>query len=198
MGITSDTTDLFSSDAAFDQLYSLRAQQLSSMHWTPIDVAAKAAAHLTAGPGKHILDIGSGVGKFCITAAHYFPEHFFYGVEQRKALIDEAIIAQKATNTSNAEFIHGNFTTLDMDRFDHFYFYNSFSENIVHHKPIDNLVQTSAKIYEEYLSRFYELLEDKPAGTRLATFHCPDDYVPPAYKRLKHLAGDTLGLWLKQ
>ena len=198
MGIPSGTTNIFSSDAAFDQLYSLRAQQLSSMHWTPIDVAAKAAEHLTGGPGKHILDIGSGVGKFCITAAHYFPEHIFYGVEQRKALIDEAIIAQKATNTANVEFIHGNFTTLNMDQFDHFYFYNSFSENIVHHKPIDNLIQTSAEIYEEYLSRFYELLEDKPAGTRLATFHCPDDYIPPAYKRLKHFAGETLALWLKQ
>jgi len=168
------------------------------MHWTPIAVAIKAAEHLAAGPGKHILDIGSGVGKFCITAAHYFPELYFYGIEQRKALVDEAVIAQNATSTTNIQFIHGNFTELDMGQFDHFYFYNSFSENIVHHKPIDNLVQTSAAIYEEYLSRFYELLEDKPAGTRLATFHCPDDDIPPAYKRIRHDAAESLGLWLKQ
>ncbi|MET1055149.1 MAG: class I SAM-dependent methyltransferase [Pedobacter sp.] len=198
MGIPSGTNDIFSSDAAFDSLYSLRAQQLSSMHWTPIDVAKEAAKHLTSGSGKHILDIGSGVGKFCITAGHYFPEHIFYGVEQRQALIDEALIAQNATNTTNVKFIHANFTTLDMDQFDHFYFYNSFSENIVHHKPIDNLVQTSAEIYDEYLSLFYELLDDKPAGTRLATFHCPDDYIPPAYKRVRQLSGEALGLWLKQ
>lgn len=190
--------NIFSSDAAFDSLYSLRSQQLSSMHWTPIDVARSAAKHLTSGPGKNILDIGSGVGKFCITAAHYFPEHFFYGVEQRKALIDEALIAQNATNTRNVKFIHANFTALDMDDFDHFYFYNSFSENIVHYKPIDNLIQTSEEIYEEYLSRFYELLEDKPRGTRLATFHCPDHYIPASYKRLRHISGETLGLWLKQ
>lgn len=198
MGTPLSSDHRFLNDAAFDSIYSLRAQQLSSMHWTPIHIARKAADHLTAGSGTHILDIGSGVGKFCITAAHYFPQHHFYGVEQRKSLIDEAIIAQNATNTTNVHFIHANFTTLSMDRYDHFYFYNSFSENIVHYKPIDNLIQTSAEIYEEYLARFYELLEDKPAGTRLATFHCPDDYVPPAYKRLKHLAGDPLGLWLKQ
>jgi SAM-dependent methyltransferase len=191
------SNELFASDAAFDQLYSLRAQQLSSMHWTPLDIAIRAAEHLSGGSGRHILDIGSGVGKFCITAAHYFPEHIFYGIEQRKALIDEAIIAQNATKTANVKFIHANFTEVGMEQFDHFYFYNSFSENIVHHQPIDNLIQASPAIYEEYLSRFYELLEDKPAGTRLATFHCPDDYVPPSYKRLRQPAADTLGLWLK-
>jgi len=190
--------DLFSSDAAFDSLYSLRAQQLSSMHWTPLNIAKKAAEHLSAGAGKAILDIGSGVGKFCLVAAHYFPGHFFYGVEQRKALIDEAIIAQNATYMCNVKFIHANFNELDMDQYDHFYFYNSFSENIVHYKPIDNLIQTSAEIYDEYLSQFYELLENKPPGTRLATFHCPDDYVPPAYKRSRHTTGEPLSLWIKQ
>jgi SAM-dependent methyltransferase len=192
------SNDIFSSDARFDTLYSLRAQQLSSMHWTPIDVAIEAAKYLTSGPGTNILDIGSGVGKFCITAAHYFPDYTFYGVEQRKALIDEALIAQNATKTTNVCFIHANFTELNRDEFDHFYFYNSFSENIVHDKPIDNLIQTSAAIYEEYLSTFYELLDEKPAGTRLATFHCPDDYIPAAYKRNRHAAAESLTLWLKQ
>jgi cyclopropane fatty-acyl-phospholipid synthase-like methyltransferase len=198
MGTPLSSDDRFSSDAAFDTLYSLRAQQLSSMHWTPLEIAKRAAEHLTKGTGKHILDIGSGVGKFCIAAAYYFPGYTFYGVEQRKALIDEAIIAQNATNVSNVTFIHANFNELDMDQFDHFYFYNSFSENIVHYKPIDNLIQTSTEIYKEYLSQLYTLLEEKPPGTRLATYHCPNDYVPPAYKRLKYTTGDTLSLWLKQ
>jgi 2-polyprenyl-3-methyl-5-hydroxy-6-metoxy-1,4-benzoquinol methylase len=192
------TNDKFSSDAAFDTLYSLRVQQLSSIHWTPIEVAKRAAAHLTGGAGKNILDIGSGAGKFCIIAAHNFPDHIFYGVEQRKALIDEAIIAQNATSTLNAKFIHANFNELDMERFDHFYFYNSFSENLFHYKPIDNLVQASAEIYEEYLAQFYSLLDSKPPGTRLATFHCPDGYVPPAYKRIRHSPGEMLSLWIKQ
>jgi len=197
--MTTDTNanDFFSSDAAFDKLYSLRAQQLSSMHWTPLDVALKAATHLAAMPGQRVLDIGSGVGKFCIAAAHYFPDSYFYGVEQRKALVDEAIFAQNATNTVNAKFFYANFNELDMDQFDHFYFYNSFSENIVHHKPIDNLIPTSAQIYEEYLAQFYQLLEDKPVGTRLAAYHCPDNYIPPSYKSVHYSPGQTLSLWVK-
>ena len=190
--------DKFSSDAAFDSLYTLRVQQLSSIHWTPIAIAKKAAAHLTAAGGKNILDIGSGAGKFCIVAGHFFPDFIFHGVEQRKALVDEAIIAQNATSTQNVKFIHANFNELDMEAYDHFYFYNSFRENIFHYKPIDNLINSSAAIYEEYITQFYELLEDKPAGTRLAAFHCPDDYVPPAYKRIKHITGESLSLWIKE
>lgn len=190
-------TDKFLSDAAFDSLYSLRAQQLSSIHWTPLQVAIKAASFLTSGIGKNILDIGSGVGKFCIIGAHYFPEYNFYGVEQRKALIDEAIIAQNATSTTNAHFIHANFTELDSGQYDHFYFYNSFSENIFHYKPIDNLVDSSAAIYNSYLEHLQQMLEEKPSGTRLATFHCENDQIPISYKRQYHMTGQELKLWIK-
>lgn len=190
--------DFFSTDTAFDSIYSLRAKQLSTMHWTPLAVAKKAAAHLCGGTGKTILDIGSGVGKFCLIAAHFFKDFQFDGVEQRKALIDEARFAQNSTGITNVNFIHGNFNTLDMEPYDHFYFYNSFSENISHYKPIDNLVSASKAIYEEYLQQFYLLLDEKPVGTRLATFHCPEGYVPPAYKRVKHIPGDTLKLYIKR
>ncbi|MBB6501520.1 class I SAM-dependent methyltransferase [Pedobacter cryoconitis] len=190
--------DNFSSDAAFDNLYSLRAQQLSSIHWTPIDIAIKAATYLTGGKGRNIIDIGSGVGKFCLVAAHNFPDYIFHGVEQRKALVDEAIIAQNATKLINVNFIHANFNELNMDEYDHIYFYNSFSENLFHYKPIDNLINCSQDIYDEYLKMFYELLEDKPSGTRVATFHCSNEYIPPAYKRVQHITGEALKLWIKQ
>jgi len=191
------SNDLFQSDPVFDGLYTLRAQQLSAIHWTPIEVAKKAAAHLTEGNKGRILDIGSGVGKFCIVAAHYFPQHSFYGVEQRKALIDEAVIAQKATCTNNVTFIHSNFNAIDLQHYDHFYFYNSFSENLFHYKPIDNLIQASPAIYDEYLNELYNLLEEKPAGTRLATFHSPEAAVPPSYHRIKYVTGESLELWIK-
>jgi len=198
MNTPANRNDIYFDDVAFDSLYSLRAQQLSSIHWTPIETIKKAAAYLTGGSGKNILDIGSGVGKFCLVAAHFFPDHIFHGVEQRKALIDEAVIAQNATGLINANFIHANFNSLDMTTYQHFYFYNSFSENLSHYKPIDNLVPTSEEIYAEYLTQFYNLLDDKPIGTRLATFYCPDGYVPPDYKRIQYSPGAPLSLWVKR
>ncbi|WP_442589143.1 methyltransferase domain-containing protein [Pedobacter sp. AW31-3R] len=189
--------NLFSSDAAFDSLYTLRAQQLSSIHWTPLKIALKAAQFLTEGPGNHILDIGSGVGKFCLIAAHYFPDHNFHGVEQRKTLIDEAIFAQNATDITNTTFIHTNFTELDTALYDHFYFYNSFSENIFHYKPIDNLIEASAQLYDSYLDHLYRMLEEKPPGTRLATYHWQHHQIPTAYKRVQHITGQDLKFWIK-
>jgi len=190
--------ETFTNDAEFDSLYSLRARQLSAIHWTPIEVAKKAAFHLCGGRGNHILDIGSGTGKFCLVAGHYFPDFYFTGVEQRKALVDEAIITQTATKVLNVNFIHANFNEVDPNRYDHFYLYNSFSENLFHYKPIDNLVSTSVEIYDEYRNQFYELLENKPSGTRVATFHCPDGYLPGDYKSVKYITGDPLKLWIKQ
>lgn len=189
--------NLFSSDAAFDSLYTLRAQQLSSIHWTPLKIALKAAQFLTEGSGNHILDIGSGVGKFCLIAAHYFPDHNFHGVEQRKTLIDEAIFAQNATGISNATFIHKNFTELDTVPYDHFYFYNSFSENIFHYKPIDNLIEASPQLYDSYLDHLYQMLEEKPPGTRLATYHWQQHQIPADYKRVQHITDQELKFWIK-
>lgn len=188
---------LFSDDASFDSLYSLRAKQLSSIHWTPLQIAIKAAQFLTAGSGENILDIGSGVGKFCIIAAHYFPDHNFHGVEQRKALVDEAIIAQNATESCNTKFIHGNFTELDTRPYSHFYFYNSFNENVFHYKPIDNLIDVSVALYESYLDHLYMMLEEKPSGTRLATYHWQLHHLPPAYKVVQDIPGQHLQFWIK-
>ena len=60
-------------------------------HFTPIEVAKKAAAFLSLDNNKKIVDIGSGIGKFCLTAAHLFPNCEFYGIEQRLALHEVAI-----------------------------------------------------------------------------------------------------------
>jgi hypothetical protein len=59
-------------------------------------------------------------------------------------------------------------------------------------------VITSDEIYESYLIEFYQLLTEKESGTRLATYYCPDGYVPPDYKTIKHTSGDPLKLWIKQ
>ena len=69
---------------------------------------------------SRIFDIGSGVGKFCLTAAHFKPKSTFYGIEQRKRLVNEADAAKGALNIRNAFFIAGNFTQIDFRNYDHF------------------------------------------------------------------------------
>ncbi len=94
------------------------------------------------------------------------------GVEQRKQLIELAENAKEIAETDNVSFIHGNITQLDLDQYDHFYFYNSFYENLVDDDlHIDESIDHSVDLYEKYTDHLYRVLEQRPVGTRLTTYH---------------------------
>jgi tRNA G46 methylase TrmB len=92
---------IFGSDAEFDRLYPERFQLMSFKQWTPLAIARKVAEFL-AEPNAKVLDIGSGIGKFCLTGAYHYPETLFYGVEQRQELIHLANKASRDTQLPNA------------------------------------------------------------------------------------------------
>lgn len=184
-------------DAAFDWLYPERIQILSKRHWTPMAVAKKVAQFLAAEPGKKILDIGSGVGKFALIGANCFPEVFFYGVEQRNELHHYALAAKEYTRTDNADFIQGNFTQVDFAEYDHFYFYNAFFENLDDSRRIDHNIEYSTSLYTYYSRYLFKELDAKPSGTRLATFHSLEDEIPPSYQLVDISLDFLLKMWIK-
>ncbi|CAL1519659.1 methyltransferase domain-containing protein [Chitinophaga sp. MM2321] len=194
--ITLDPT-WYVNDAAFDWLYPERIQQLSRQHWTPVEVAKKAAKFLASEGGK-ILDIGSGVGKFCLIGGHHFQEAIFYGVEQRKELYHFAQAAKELTAARNVDFINGNFTQIDFADFDHFYFYNAFFENLVEDGHIDQDMEYSVSLYKYYSRYMFKGLDDKPSGTRLVTYHSLEDEVPPSYQLVDATVDFLLKMWIKR
>ncbi|MGZ8559365.1 MAG: class I SAM-dependent methyltransferase, partial [Chitinophagaceae bacterium] len=186
-----------SSDEQFNQLYPLSIQLLARKHWTPLGVARKVANFLAADNNVRILDIGSGVGKFCLSAAYYKPKAFYYGVEQRKNLIANAETARETLHIENVSFIHGNFTQLDFKNYDHFYFYNSFYENLVGTDKIDDSIDYSGELYNYYNRYLYTQLAEKPGGTRLATFHSLEDEIPKSYHEVGSEFDNLLKFWIK-
>lgn len=196
---TGDTIDpsLFRKDTAFDELYPEHIQALSALHWTAVDIAWKSAAFLAI-PDARVLDIGSGVGKFCLVAGFLHPETAFYGIEQRKELFTFAEIAREELDPPNVHFIHGNLTELDFSGYDHFYFYNAFYENIEPESRIDYAVETSFALYEQYSRLVYQMLAEKPAETRLVTFHATDSQVPPGYRLVNNSYNRMLKMWIKE
>jgi SAM-dependent methyltransferase len=187
----------FSSDSRFDQLYPDAIQALAKRHWTPLVVARKAAHFLAIENNARILDIGSGVGKFCLAAAYYQPQSFFHGIEQRVSLQYKAETARQILRLENARFIHGNFTTIDFKNYDHFYFYNAFYENLVGTDKIDNSIVYSGELYNYYNRYLYNQLDQKPAGTRLATYHSMEDEIPPSYQVAGAEFDNLLKFWIK-
>ncbi len=187
----------FATDEQFNQLYPLSIQALARRHWTPLSVARKAASFLAAENNVRILDIGSGVGKFCLAAAYYKPKAFYYGVEQRKSLVSHAEKAREILHLQNVSFVDGNFTQLDFRKYDHFYFYNAFYENLAGTEKIDDSIDYSGELFNYYNRYLFKQLEKKPAGTRLATFHSLEEEIPQGYHVVGSEMDNLLKFWIK-
>jgi SAM-dependent methyltransferase len=187
----------FSSDILFDNLYPVSIQILSKQHWTPIDTAVRVANFLAVDGNESILDIGSGVGKFCLVAAQKTPNAVYYGIEQRKSLIEHANGAKTLLGLGNVSFIHGNFTQLDFKKFNHFYFYNSFYENLPGTDKIDDSIDYSDELYLYYKRYLFRQLELKPRGTRLCTLCTWDHEIPQEYHIVGSELSERLKFWVK-
>ena len=190
-------SSLFANDIAFERLYPEHLRSLSPKQWTPLEIVKKAAQFL-AKPDTKILDIGSGIGKFCLAGAYYFPEALFFGVEQRYELIVLAEEAKHYTGLSNANFIHGNITQTNFDEFDHFYFYNAFYENIDMLNRIDDTIETSYSLYFYYTQYLLSVLKNKPSGTKIVTFHSSEGEIPPSYQLVDSSDDSLLKMWIKE
>jgi SAM-dependent methyltransferase len=187
----------FSTDAQLHKLYPEPIQLLAQRHWTPLTITQMVVEFLVPYKGVKVLDIGSGVGKFCLAAGYYKPRASFFGVEQRKDLVSHAEIARNTLGLQNVHFMHCNITDLDFKQYDHFYFYNSFYENLTDTDRIDANIICAPELYDHYHCKLYEKLEEMQTGTRLATFHGLEDNLPPSYHLVEAQVGDLLKFWIK-
>ncbi len=167
---------------SFDALYPKgEIRDLSSSHWTPVLVAEKAIKFLSEDVKKpNILDIGSGVGKFCILGGYYNKEMKFTGIEQRKNYVDVGNNVVNKLKLTNVNLIHGNFMDMDISQYNGIYFYNSFFENTLKAKIIEDNIECNMDLFVKYTMYLIEQLNKMPIGTRLATYFC-GNIVPQTY-----------------
>lgn len=192
------STGNYSDDELYDSQLSPRIKKLSPIHWSPLEVIKSAAAFLSDKPGSKIIDIGSGIGKFCIAAAQQYPDCDFYGIEQRRDLHEIALLSRKNSPCElNIHFMHGNFTELDFRGYDGLYFFNSFAENLYRFGRIDNSIQYSAGLYNYYTNYFYKILDNKTSGTRLVTYHGSDSELPKSYQLIQASFNNHLKMYIK-
>lgn len=187
----------FSADFQFDQLYPEFIRKRSNCHWTPLTVARQAARFLAVDDNVNILDIGSGAGKFCLAAAYYRPGAVYYGIEQRQSLHYYAEKVRQTLEMENVHFKHGNITQIDLRNYDHFYFYNSFYENLPGTDKIDESIDYSPSLYDYYNRYLYAQFALLPYGTRLATFHSLEYEIPPCYQVVETDYDELLKCWIK-
>lgn len=189
--------DITLSDAEFNTIYPRRIRNLSEKHWTPVAIAKAAAEYLVSFPGEKILDIGSGVGKFCLVGAANTAGHFT-GVEQRKHLVELSTKLSWTHGFQNVKFIHGNITTVDFSDYDAFYFFNSFHENLDVDQKIDDTIGLNAKFYDHYSRYLVQQLSTLRTGTRLATYCTLSEVVPQSFRLVDSHFNDLLNFWEKE
>lgn len=178
-------------DVDFDAIFPKRYMAISRKHWTSVNVAKFASEFLAEKPGAKVLDIGSGVGKFCLIGAVNTWGHFT-GVEQRQDLVAVARRMAVVHNIRNVDFIHDNMTSVRFADFNSFYFYNSFYENIDLPNRIDDSVSLDIKLYHKYCTYLVGQLAALPVGSRLVTYCSPTSIIPEAFKLVDSGCGGLL------
>ncbi len=184
-------------DEKFDLIYPAAIRELSSIFWTPIRIAAEAAKLLVNEPGRRVLDIGCGPGKFCLVAAQLTDGHFT-GVEQRPELVTAATEAAARLELSDVQFLHANVMDVPFAAYEAFYLFNPFEENMFDGHKIDSAVPLSVELFHRYTSHVAAQLGRCPMGTRVVTYMGYADEIPGCYTCEAALFRDDLKLWVKR
>ncbi len=158
-------------DEEFDDLLPRGLWALSRVHFTPVEVARVAARLLAPVAGERVLDVGAGVGKFCITAALAHPAATFVGVERRPALVELGRDLARRLGATNVEFVHGDALTLDWSGYAGFYLFNPFGEHAhAGAVALDDDGRDPARFFRS-ASITRDRLATVAPGTRVVTYH---------------------------
>ena len=185
------------SEIGFNNLLPDYLKFASRLYFTPIDVAQQAAIWLTENGEKKILDIGSGVGKFCVAAAINVDSHF-YGVEYRKSLNQIGKMLVKHYNLTNVTLLQANILDITFLDYDGFYIFNPFYENLEKAKRLNDEVELKEHLYLDFLKHTEDQLNLAKPGTKLVTYHGNNFEVPNSYKKINEAFNGDLKLWAKQ
>lgn len=185
-------------DRVFDQVYPGPIQRLSSVHWTPVEVAMRVTRHLATSPTARILDIGSGVGKFCIVAAAMLPKLRVRGIEHRAHFVD---VAERAAEKVGVvvDFEHGTIDGVDPCAIDAVYLFNPFAENLSQPEDhIDETVEVGEERFWRDTADVERFLDASRVGTRVVTYCGWGGVMPSGFELvLRESRAGTIELWQK-
>jgi SAM-dependent methyltransferase len=186
-------------DARFDRLLPPALQRLAGLHFTPVSVAARAAAWLAAAGGE-VADLGSGVGKFCLVGAATTTATFT-GIEVRAGLVQVARDLARRMGLPGAQFVQGDLRAAPLDRYRGLYLYDPFSESTAEEdERLDPWVPTTDRPAD--VATLLARLEGVAAGTRLAIFCGLGGPEPQGWTlvsdELVDDRGDVLQRWVKR
>ena len=157
-------------DRVFDDVFPLAVRRASSVHWTPVEVAVRAAKLLADGVAEPvILDVGAGIGKFCAIAAATVSAKV-KGIEHREHFVEIARAAAAKLGV-NVEYAHGTVADHDPSTVNGVYMFNPFAENLAAREDcLDDTVELGREIFWRDVAAAERFLSRAPVGTRVVTY----------------------------
>mgnify|MGYP001552703763 CR=1 FL=1 len=181
-------------DNEFDTIYPAILRGKSKRHFTEIEVAIKASQLLVTKTKQRVLDIGSGVGKFCFVASAY-TEAYYTGVDYRKHFVQLCNKLTVKHRFKNVNFIHANIMDIDFTQYDCFYFFNSFQEHVDSTAVLDHTVDVNLENYKKYALFLLNQFAKMPDGTRIVTYHVYTAQIPNSYRLVCEHFDGKLKCW---
>jgi SAM-dependent methyltransferase len=182
-----DTTNagLHADDEAFDEFMPHEDQRASANYWTPLHVAAHAARWLDHFGARSVVDIGSGVGKFCVGAALASQCHFT-GIEHRMRLVEVArSLARTFEVEDRIDFVESSLSDGAWPEADAYYLYNPFAENLYRREnQLDGDVELGLDRFKREIATAERFIERAPRGTYLLTYNGFGGRVPDSYQQV--------------
>jgi ubiquinone/menaquinone biosynthesis C-methylase UbiE len=185
------------SDIQFDSIYPKKYQEHSARHFTPVNIAIKAAKLLVDSNADKILDIGSGVGKFCCIGSKVTDANF-YGIEKRKTLINLSNKIKRKYQLKTTHFINSDFTDIDFKKFNGIYFFNSFHEHMDESCVLDETSKVSLTAYKKYHADLKLKLNECLKGTKLVTYYTYKNKIPSSFQFIDANESGLLKFYIKK
>ncbi len=179
----------------FDELLHSEFQKLSTTFWSSNEIIDLTIDWLELNSTSRVLDIGSGVGKFCVLGSQ-ISDASFTGVEIRKNLVAEAKRLANKLELDNCVFIHSDVRDFDFQEYDSFFYYNPFCEHIAIDEVIDNTIEFSRENHRKYEELMFEKLKTLSVGIKIITYCSSDFILPRNYHLIKTNGDSTLALWV--
>ena len=144
----------------------------------------------------NILDVGSGVGKFCIIGTQLLSSNFF-GIEKNRRLHTQANVTLSHLTKHRVNFILGDLFKLPLSRYDGLYIYNPFVENISIGKKIDNSIAYDEKLYNDLHDQLMIRLDLLKSDSLVVNNSLVTDYFSDKFELVDVHSDPSLTLWKK-
>lgn len=198
-------------DESLDSYLPLSARRVSPLFWTSVPIIERAVAWLDKLGVGDVVDLGAGVGKWCVGAALLARhERRYYGLEHRPELVALATdLALHLGVTDRVSFHLGEVADLlgrpgpipGLPAAPAFYLFNPFGENVApDDEHLDESVELSEARFHRDVAAVEDLLEVAAPGTWVLVYNGFGGRMPSSYEpvRTDFDGPFALRLWRKR